>query len=192
MRELDDAVALGLGARARGERLAWLQAPGGDRRAGRRDPVGAVAARAERSRPGGRLRVCRGAVSRRAPPLGRRARRRRSRGARCRRDGADRRRRAFAPAPGREASTRSCWSRRSSTSEPTTRGTGCRSRSGRRRGPRRCASSDGCSAGWAAARDGAARGTGRSRLVPARRRRRLDTASSRRPGCSSRSRRHTS
>ena len=29
VRELDDAVALGLGARARGERLAWLQAPGG-------------------------------------------------------------------------------------------------------------------------------------------------------------------
>ena len=27
--ELDDAVALGLGTRARGERLAWLQAPGG-------------------------------------------------------------------------------------------------------------------------------------------------------------------
>jgi SAM-dependent methyltransferase len=27
VRELDDAVALGLGARARGERLAWLQAP---------------------------------------------------------------------------------------------------------------------------------------------------------------------
>lgn len=29
VRELDDAVALGLGARARGEPLAWLQAPGG-------------------------------------------------------------------------------------------------------------------------------------------------------------------
>ncbi len=29
VRELDDAVALGLGARARGERLKWLQAPGG-------------------------------------------------------------------------------------------------------------------------------------------------------------------
>jgi SAM-dependent methyltransferase len=29
VRELDDAVALGLGARARGERLSWLQAPGG-------------------------------------------------------------------------------------------------------------------------------------------------------------------
>jgi len=29
VRELDDAVALGLGARARGEQLAWLQAPGG-------------------------------------------------------------------------------------------------------------------------------------------------------------------
>jgi len=29
VRELDDAVALGLGARARGERLAWLHAPGG-------------------------------------------------------------------------------------------------------------------------------------------------------------------
>lgn len=29
VRELDDAVALGLGARARGERLRWLQAPGG-------------------------------------------------------------------------------------------------------------------------------------------------------------------
>ena len=29
VRELDDAVALGLGARARGERLAWLQAPAG-------------------------------------------------------------------------------------------------------------------------------------------------------------------
>ena len=29
VRELDDAVALGLGARARGERLAWLQAPSG-------------------------------------------------------------------------------------------------------------------------------------------------------------------
>ena len=29
VRELDDAVALGLGARARGERLAWLQAPPG-------------------------------------------------------------------------------------------------------------------------------------------------------------------
>jgi SAM-dependent methyltransferase len=29
VRELDDAVALGVGARARGERLAWLQAPGG-------------------------------------------------------------------------------------------------------------------------------------------------------------------
>jgi SAM-dependent methyltransferase len=29
VRDLDDAVALGLGARARGERLAWLQAPGG-------------------------------------------------------------------------------------------------------------------------------------------------------------------
>ena len=29
IRELDDAVALGLGARARGERLAWLQAPAG-------------------------------------------------------------------------------------------------------------------------------------------------------------------
>ena len=29
VRELDDAVALGLGARGRGERLAWLQAPGG-------------------------------------------------------------------------------------------------------------------------------------------------------------------
>ena len=29
VRELDDAVALGLGARARGERVAWLQAPGG-------------------------------------------------------------------------------------------------------------------------------------------------------------------
>jgi SAM-dependent methyltransferase len=29
VRELDDAVALGLGARARGERLAWLQAPRG-------------------------------------------------------------------------------------------------------------------------------------------------------------------
>jgi SAM-dependent methyltransferase len=29
VRELDDAVALGLGARARGERLTWLQAPGG-------------------------------------------------------------------------------------------------------------------------------------------------------------------
>jgi SAM-dependent methyltransferase len=28
VRELDDAVALGLGARARGERLRWLQAPG--------------------------------------------------------------------------------------------------------------------------------------------------------------------
>src|SRR5512132_3763397 len=29
VRELDDAVALGLGARARGERLEWLQAPAG-------------------------------------------------------------------------------------------------------------------------------------------------------------------
>jgi SAM-dependent methyltransferase len=29
VRELDDAVALGLGARARGERLVWLQAPAG-------------------------------------------------------------------------------------------------------------------------------------------------------------------
>jgi SAM-dependent methyltransferase len=29
VREVDDAVAFGLGARARGERLAWLQAPGG-------------------------------------------------------------------------------------------------------------------------------------------------------------------
>jgi SAM-dependent methyltransferase len=29
VRELDDAVALGLGARARGERLGWLQAPAG-------------------------------------------------------------------------------------------------------------------------------------------------------------------
>jgi len=29
VRELDDAVALGLGARARGERLAWLRAPAG-------------------------------------------------------------------------------------------------------------------------------------------------------------------
>jgi SAM-dependent methyltransferase len=29
VRELDDAVALGLGARTRGERLAWLQAPAG-------------------------------------------------------------------------------------------------------------------------------------------------------------------
>ena len=29
VRALDDAVALGLGARARGERLAWLQAPPG-------------------------------------------------------------------------------------------------------------------------------------------------------------------
>jgi SAM-dependent methyltransferase len=29
VRELDDAVALGLGARGRGERLRWLQAPGG-------------------------------------------------------------------------------------------------------------------------------------------------------------------
>jgi SAM-dependent methyltransferase len=29
VRELDDAVALGLGARARGERIRWLQAPGG-------------------------------------------------------------------------------------------------------------------------------------------------------------------
>ncbi|HEX5800953.1 MAG TPA: hypothetical protein VFY02_12640, partial [Gaiellaceae bacterium] len=29
VRELDDAVALGLGARARGERLSWLQAPPG-------------------------------------------------------------------------------------------------------------------------------------------------------------------
>jgi SAM-dependent methyltransferase len=29
VRELDDAVALGLGARARGERLTWLQAPAG-------------------------------------------------------------------------------------------------------------------------------------------------------------------
>jgi SAM-dependent methyltransferase len=29
VRELDDACALGLGARARGERLTWLQAPGG-------------------------------------------------------------------------------------------------------------------------------------------------------------------
>ncbi len=29
VRALDDAVALGLGARARNERLAWLQAPGG-------------------------------------------------------------------------------------------------------------------------------------------------------------------
>jgi SAM-dependent methyltransferase len=29
IRELDDAVALGLGARARGERLSWLQAPAG-------------------------------------------------------------------------------------------------------------------------------------------------------------------
>jgi SAM-dependent methyltransferase len=29
VRELDDAVALGLGAHARGERLCWLQAPGG-------------------------------------------------------------------------------------------------------------------------------------------------------------------
>jgi SAM-dependent methyltransferase len=29
VRELDDAVALGLGARSRGERLSWLQAPGG-------------------------------------------------------------------------------------------------------------------------------------------------------------------
>ena len=29
VRDLDDAVSLGLGARARGERLAWLRAPGG-------------------------------------------------------------------------------------------------------------------------------------------------------------------
>lgn len=29
VRELDDAVALGLGARSRGERMRWLQAPGG-------------------------------------------------------------------------------------------------------------------------------------------------------------------
>jgi SAM-dependent methyltransferase len=29
VRELDDAVALGLGARARGERITWLRAPGG-------------------------------------------------------------------------------------------------------------------------------------------------------------------
>src|SRR5919198_5968378 len=29
VRELDDAIALGLGARERGERLRWLQAPGG-------------------------------------------------------------------------------------------------------------------------------------------------------------------
>jgi SAM-dependent methyltransferase len=29
VRELDDAIALGLGARSRGERLTWLQAPGG-------------------------------------------------------------------------------------------------------------------------------------------------------------------
>lgn len=32
VRELDDAVALGLGARARGERLRWLQAPPADER----------------------------------------------------------------------------------------------------------------------------------------------------------------
>lgn len=32
VRELDDAVALGLGARARGERLSWLQAPVADER----------------------------------------------------------------------------------------------------------------------------------------------------------------
>ena len=32
VRELDDAVALGIGARARGERLQWLQAPNADER----------------------------------------------------------------------------------------------------------------------------------------------------------------
>jgi len=32
VRELDDAVALGIGARARGERLQWLQAPAADER----------------------------------------------------------------------------------------------------------------------------------------------------------------
>ena len=45
VRELDDAVALGLAARERQERLSWLQAPGGHRRACDRGSLGAVATR---------------------------------------------------------------------------------------------------------------------------------------------------
>ena len=93
MRELDDAIALGLGARARGEPLAWLQAPAGNGRAGDRDPVGALPPRAVRARARGRVRVRGGAVSRRAPAVGCRARRRRPRRPRRRRDGACRGRR---------------------------------------------------------------------------------------------------
>ena len=68
VRELDDAVALGLGARARGERLAWLQAPGGTDERVIEIPWAlsrlVLSGRVRR----GRLRVRRARLSRRAPP----------------------------------------------------------------------------------------------------------------------------
>ena len=75
MRELDDAVALGLGARARGEPL--VVAPGADRhgRARRRDPVGALAARPEGKGARGRYAFAEAAVPRRPAARGCRARR---------------------------------------------------------------------------------------------------------------------
>ena len=101
VRALDDAVALGLGARAR-ERAARV-APGADRhgRARRRDPVGALAARRDGPRARGRLRVRRACLPRRAPARGRRARRGRPRRAGRRRAGAGHGGRPLAAVPGR-------------------------------------------------------------------------------------------
>ena len=65
MRELDDAVALGLGARARGERLAWLQPAWATRRARRSRSRGCSRAS---SRPAGCSRSATRSRSRRTSP----------------------------------------------------------------------------------------------------------------------------
>ena len=65
VRELDDAVALGLAARARGERALVAPAPPGHRRARHRGALGPLASRPGRARARGRLRVRGAGVPRR-------------------------------------------------------------------------------------------------------------------------------
>ena len=143
VRELDDAVALGLGARARGARLAWLQAP-----AGTDERVVEIPWVLSRLVPSGRVLEV-GYAFAEAPYL---AALLRSGVELVGVDLADR------DVDGMErivADVRSLPLPDGSVDQvllvstlehvgADNRGTGCRSRSGRRRGQRPCASSDGC------------------------------------------------
>ena len=100
VRELDDAVALGLAARARGERMRWLQAPPGTDERVVEIPWVLSRLRPDRPCARGRLRVRGAGLPRGAAARGCRAGRRGPRGPRRRRHRDGRGGRPLAPVPG--------------------------------------------------------------------------------------------